>query len=498
MKILLVSSEVVPFAKTGGLADVCGALPGELSQLGHEVIVCLPAYQCVLDSGQPIESDGPELTVPLGGASLTGRLLTSRLPGSEVPVWLVGQADLYERHGLYGDGAGEFGDNCARFSFFCRFVLELLAARNWYPDVLHCNDWQTGLIPAHLATRLANVDGYRNIATLMTIHNLAYQGNFSAGELPVTGMDPQYFNWRQMEFHDHLNLLKTGIVFADTISTVSPQYAREVQTAELGCGLENVLRQRHDRLFGVLNGIDTGVWNPQTDSFLTSNYDVENWSEGKAANKAALQQECGLTVQADAPLIGLVGRLAAQKGWSLILPVMSRWLAAHDVQWAVLGTGEPAIEAALGQLQQQYPQRIAAHLGFSDARAHQIEAAADIFLMPSQYEPCGLNQQYSMRYGTVPVVHRTGGLADTVLDADGPNLEQGTANGFVFDNFDYGSLESALGRAVLTLVRQTDVWRQLVRTGMTTDWSWSRSAAQYEQLYQWTRDRQRQPGAAGV
>ncbi len=498
MKILLVSSEVVPFAKTGGLADVCGALPAELARLGHETIVCLPAYRSALACGLPVESTDIELTIPLGGGAVRGRLLTSRLPDSEVPVWLVAQDDFFARDGLYQQDGGDYRDNCARFSFFCQFALELLRATAWYPDVVHCNDWQTGLIPAHLATRLASVDQYRNVASLMTIHNLAYQGHFAAHEFPVTGMDPQYFNWQQMEFHEHINLLKTGIVFADAISTVSPQYAREIQTPETGCGLENVLRERQDRLFGVLNGIDTTVWNPRTDPHLSANYDDTNWQQGKRINKAALQQEAGLAIHPDTPLIGLVGRLATQKGWSLILPVMAHWLATHDVQWVVLGTGEPFLEDRLRQLQHQHPGRIAVHLGFSDSLAHQIESAADIFLMPSRYEPCGLNQQYSMQYGTVPVVHRTGGLADTVLDASGSNLAHGRANGFVFDSFDPDSLESALGRAVATLVRQTEVWQQLVHNGMTSDWSWSQSAARYEKLYQWTCQRKRQPGIATV
>lgn len=494
VKILLVSSEVVPFAKTGGLADVCNALPAALQKLGHEVVVCLPGYRATRLAGQPIEATGVELPVSLNGQPVRGRWTTTVLPDSGVPVWLVEQEDLFGRDGLYQDENGDFADNCRRFSFFCRFVLELLAHQSWYPDILHCNDWQTGLIPAHLATRLADVDGYRHITTLMTIHNLAYQGNFPADQFCWTGMDTRFFNWRQMEFHEHLNLLKTGIVFADLVSTVSPAYAREIQTEPFGCGLQNVLQERQDRLFGVLNGIDTDAWNPQTDAALHRNYGVDDWQEGKAACKQWLQEQAGLTPDPDVPVIGLVGRLAAQKGWSLIMPVMQRWLAEHPVQWIVLGKGEPEIEQGLDRLQQAHPGRLVVHIGFSDSLARQIEAASDIFLMPSRYEPCGLNQQYSMRYGAVPVVHRTGGLADTVVDADPHNLDQQTANGFVFDNFEAEQLNTAVRRAVLTWLHDRQRWQQLVNTGMQTDWSWQRSANQYVRLYQRAKQQARASG----
>ena len=484
MKILLVSSEVVPFAKTGGLADVCGALPAEMAKLGHEVVVCLPAYRSALSGRQPIESTETELTVPMGDWQATGRLLISKLPNSDVTVWLVQHDGFFGRDGIYQDSSGDFGDNCQRYSFFCRFVLDLLKAREWFPDVIHCNDWQTGLIPAHLATRLANEPGYRQIGTLMTVHNLAYQGHFSPELFPCTGIDPKYFNWRYMEYFGRLNLLKTGIVFADAISTVSPQYAREIQTPEQGCGLEDVLKQRNDRLFGLLNGIDTIEWSPKTDEFLVARYDIDDWREGKAANKQVLQQATGLP-QNDAPMIGLVGRIASQKGWSLILPVMQQWLERHNIQWAVLGTGDSATESALRELRYRYPDRLAVGLGFSDEMAHRIEASSDIFLMPSRYEPCGLNQMYSMRYGTVPVVHRTGGLADTVIDVSSDHAGRGVANGFAFESFDEGGLQWALARAVNTWRHRQDIWQELVHSGMTHDWSWTKSARRYEELYRW-------------
>lgn len=484
MKILLASSEVVPFAKTGGLADVCGALPTALRKDGHEVVVCLPAYKTALESGLPLERSGTRLQLSMGHWEAEGELFLSQLPDSDVPVWLVRHDGFFGRDGLYQDDKGDFGDNCQRFAFFSRFVLESLNARGWFPDLIHCNDWQTGLVPALLETRYRLQAGYEAIATLMTVHNLAYQGIFSRELFSSTGMDARYFNWQSMEFYGNINLLKTGLVFADAISTVSPSYAREIQTAEHGCGLENVLRERSDRLFGLLNGIDTREWDPENDRCLVARYGLDNWREGKLANKEALQHETGLP-RRNVPLIGLVGRLVSQKGWSLILPVMRDWLARHDVQWAVLGSGEQRIEDSLRDLRARHPDKLVVGLGFSGDLAHRIEASSDIFLMPSRYEPCGLNQMYSMRYGTVPVVHRTGGLSDTVFDLTDENLLAGTANGFSFEHFDENGLHWALARAVNTLVDRPEVWSELVRNGMTVDWSWRRSARRYEELYRW-------------
>jgi starch synthase len=484
MKILLASSEVVPFAKTGGLADVCGALPAALREDGHEVVVCLPAYKSAMECGLPIERTGTRLELSMGHWEAAGELYLSQLPESDVPVWLVGHDGFFGRDGIYQDHNGDFGDNCQRFSFFSRFLLECLAERNWFPDVIHCNDWQTGLVPALLETRYRSQPGYDSIATLMTVHNLAYQGMFSPDLFSSTGMDRRYFHWQAMEYYGNINLLKTGLVFADAISTVSPRYAREIQTAEHGCGLENVLRERADRLFGLLNGIDTREWDPQNDASLAARFGIDNWREGKQANKEALQRETGLP-RRDVPLIGLVGRLVSQKGWSLILPVMRDWLSRYDVQWAVLGSGEQRIEDSLRDLRARHPDRLAVGLGFSGDLAHRIEASSDIFLMPSLYEPCGLNQMYSMRYGTVPVVHRTGGLADTVFDLNDENLLAGTANGFSFEHFDQSGLQWALGRAVNTLIDRPEVWETLVKNGMSVDWSWRRSARRYEELYRW-------------
>ena len=486
MKVLLASSEVVPFAKTGGLADVCGALPVELAKREVEVAVFLPAYRSTRDVGLEFQDTGIEFQIPIGSKMVGGKLLKSQLPNSEVTVYLVQQDDYFDRDGLYQDGDEEFKDNCERFAFFCRFIIDSLGQLDWIPDLVHCNDWQTGLIPAYLKTIYADDPRLNQIASLMTIHNLAYQGNFWHWDMLLTGIDWQYFNWRQMEFYGRLNLLKTGIIFSDAVNTVSPTYAREIQTAAQGCGLENVLQERAADLSGVLNGIDTNEWNPKTDPHIAANYDVENWKTEKPKCKAALQSLFGLDVDPVVPSIGIVGRMASQKGWSLIIEVMERWLESDiKVQWAILGTGDAAYQTALSQINERAPSTVGVRLEFSNELAHKIEAGADIFLMPSQYEPCGLNQQYSMQYGTVPVVHETGGLADTVVNLDQASLADQTANGFSFDQYHSRALEEALTRAI-QMYTLPNTWSQLVENGMNHNWSWSVSAAEYIKLYQST------------
>ncbi len=496
MNILLVASEAIPFAKTGGLADVIGSLPIELSKLGHHVTVMLPAYRQVYHSGQPIQATDILLDIPIGNKIVTGRLLRSDLPGSDVPVYLVEQSDYYDREQLYREEGVDYKDNCERFVFFCRAVMESIRLLRLDPDVLHANDWQAGLIPAYLDIEYRNARGYSDIASVLTIHNMAYQGQFWHWDMLLTGLDWKYFNWHQMEFYGHLNLLKTGIVFADAITTVSPTYALEIQQSPWGCGLENVLQQRSDCLTGIINGVDYSVWNPQIDSTIAAQYGVENWRAGKAACKTALQSELGLPQVDGVPLIGLIGRLVDQKGFDLVAQIIERWVTSADCQWAILGTGEPSYHEMLSQLQGDHPDKVAVRLEFSDAMAHRIEAGADIFLMPSRFEPCGLNQLYSLKYGTVPVVHATGGLADTIVPATGENLATRKANGFTFETYSASAFEAALGRACDTLRTDASTWNQLVTTGMRQDWSWTASARKYTQLYQDTISRAKQAACA--
>lgn len=483
MNIVIASSEVVPFAKTGGLADVCGALPIELARLGHRPIVFLPAFRSVYRAGRPIEPIGEEFSIPIGNRIVTGSFERSSLPHGDVPVILVKQPQFFDRAELYREHGHDYPDNCERFVFFCRAVMEGIRSLDLDVDVLHCNDWQTGLIPAYLELEYRHVPRYERIASLLTLHNLAYQGSFWHWDMQLTGLDWKHFNWSQMEFFGRLNLLKTGLVFANALSTVSPRYAREIQTPEHGCGLEGVLRHRAGDLHGIINGVDESIWNPATDAHLVRTYDADSWRDGKAACKQAMQQELGLPVES-VPVVGLIGRLAEQKGWRLIIDVMRTLLPRSDVQWAILGTGEPEFHAALGELSHAYPQKVAAKLMFSDALAHRIEAGSDLFLMPSRYEPCGLNQLYSLKYGAVPIVHETGGLADTIVNLDESSLAAGTANGFSFPEHTSEQLLATLRRALDVYRHQPEVWSQLVERGMRQDWSWTHSAREYVQLYE--------------
>lgn len=489
MNILMVASEAIPFAKTGGLADVVGALPVELARLGHQVTVMIPAYRHAKTSGQQLEQTNVQLDIPIGNKIVSGTLLRSELPNSNVAVYLVEQDEYFDRPELYRQDGTDYRDNCERFVFFSRAVMESIRLLDLSPNIIHANDWQTGLVPAYLDVEYRDAPGYGEIASVFTIHNMAYQGQFWHWDMLLTGLDWKYFNFHQMEFYGNLNLLKAGIVFSDAVTTVSPTYAREIQHSELGCGLQETLQQRSATVSGIINGVDYSVWNPQHDERIAAKYTVDDWKEGKAICKRALQEQLGLPCRDDVPLVGVVGRLVDQKGFDLIARVMEQWVNHVDVQWVILGTGEPGYHDLLQRLQDEHPGKAAVRLTFSDELAHRIEAGADLFLMPSRYEPCGLNQLYSLKYGTVPVVHRTGGLADTIAHPTGENLANRTANGFVFDDYDAGALESVLGIACDTYRNDKGAWEQIVTTGMRQDWSWKTSAREYASLYEETLQR---------
>ncbi len=491
MNILVATSEAVPFSKTGGLADVCGSLPIELARLGHNPAVILPAYRQTRYCGLPIEPMGIDFIVPIGSKTVTGHLLRSTLPGGQVPVYLVQQDQYYDREELYRSDGKDYIDNCERFVFFSRAVMEAIRLLKFPVDVIHANDWQTGLVPAYLQIEYRGMPGYEQIASLFTIHNLAYQGKFWHWDMLLTGLDWEYFNWHQMEFHGKLNLMKTGLTFADSISTVSPRYAEEIQSAPFGCGLEGVLHQRRDVLSGILNGVDAKQWNPVSDPHLPVNYGPDSVGQNKPICKAALQKEFGLPEREDVPLVGLIGRLCDQKGFDLVVEVIRERVEEMDLQWVVLGTGEPKYHELLQSLADRFPRKVAVRLEFSNPLAHRIEAGADLFLMPSRYEPCGLNQLYSLKYGTVPVVRATGGLADTITDTNEDTLAAGTANGFSFQEYSASALSETLNRAS-SAYSQPEVFNQLKATGIRQDWSWTHSAGQYEQLYEQTIARRRQ------
>ncbi len=475
MRVLFCISEAVPLAKTGGLGDVGGALPAALASLGCEVRVVLPRYRGVDTAGW---RRAGSVDVTLGDRTVQAAIWDGAMPDTGVPVWLVDQPDLFDRDGIYGAGGSDFPDNLARFSCLCQVALAWVNRQAWRPDLIHCHDWQTALIPPLLAS-----GRYPPLPTVLTIHNLAYQGIFPAGQFSLTGLPPRMFAVRGLEYWGKVNVLKGGLVFADMLSTVSPTYAREIQTPEYGAGLDGVLRERSAHLVGILNGVDYRVWDPAHDRYLPARYTREDLS-GKRVCKEHLQREVGLEVSPQTPLAGMVGRLVEQKGVDLVVAVAPDLLAL-GAQLVVLGTGEPRYERMLTDLARQHPGRVAVRIGFDEALAHRIEAGADLFLMPSRYEPSGLNQLYSLRYGTVPVVRRTGGLADSITDATPQALEAGTATGFVFDDYSPAALREALARA-LQAYRTPAVWRALQRTGMAADFSWQAAARRYRELYERT------------
>lgn len=497
MNILFATTEAIPFAKTGGLGDVCGSLPIELARLGHPSTLIMPAFRQIHDAGVPVEPTGIRFDVPIGGKTVAGSFLCSKLPGSEVPVYFVKQDAYYDRPEIYGTGGQDYRDNCERFVFFSRAVLEAIRLLDLETDVVHANDWQTGLVPAYLKIEYRGLPRYDQVAVLYTIHNLAYQGRFWHWDMLLTNLDWKYFNWRQLEFYGDLNLMKTGLTFADMLNTVSPRYAKEIQTAPFGCGLEGVLQHRRDDLSGIINGVDYTEWDPATDRHLAVNYDVQTVHEKKPLCKQALQREFGLPENPAVPLVAAIGRLTSQKGFDLIAQLIPQWAQEESVQWVILGAGEAKYHELLSTLGERYPRTVAVRLEFCVPLAHKIEAGADILLMPSRFEPCGLNQLFSLKYGTVPVVRATGGLADTILHSTPQTLVAGTANGFSFREYSALALSETLRQACGLYRDDPEAWRRLIETGMRQDWSWNRSARQYVRLYERTLSKRRLPVTAG-
>jgi len=480
MRVLFVSSEVEPFARTGGLGDVSGALPAALDALGHDIAVFTPFYRETRLKGFDARPMEVKLDIRLRDKTVSAGLALAELPGSGVKVYLLRCDDYYDRAYLYRTPEGDDEDNAERFIFMCRACLEAVRALGLDVDVIHANDWQAALIPVYLKTLYAADERLAGVATLLTIHNLAYQGLFWHWDMPLTGLGWEHFNWRELEYFGRMNLLKGGIVFADVLNTVSKTYAREIQTRDGGVGLEDVLRARSEDLHGIVNGIDYSVWDPSVDEVIPQRFSPHAM-EGKAACKRALQEEAGLAVDPEAPLVGFIGRLTAQKGLDIFTSALPRILGL-GCQMVVLGTGEDAFERLVARAAREHPRQVALTLAFDNALAHRIEAGCDMFLMPSRFEPCGLNQLYSLRYGTVPIVRSTGGLADTIVPYTPTGLRSGSSNGFVFSAYTPDALYAAVEEA-LTVFRDPAAWSRLVQNGMGQDWSWSHSAREYEKLY---------------
>lgn len=471
MRIILAAAEVNPLAKTGGLADVAGSLSRAIKAAGHDIRVVLPAYKCVGPWKPQFVKRENCIKVLMGKEEVEGSVWEGVL--DRLPVYLIEQEEYFNRDGLYGvPGGGDYPDNARRFAFFCHAVLKSLPMLPFRPEIIHCNDWHTALIPVLLRNRYFNDPFYRPIKTVYTIHNLGYQGQFDTAEGEALGIEPGL-----LEIHGRLNFMKGAIATADLLTTVSPTYAREIQTTELGFGLEGEIASRSDFLYGILNGIDTEEWNPQRDPYIPCNYDSSSFQEIKPANKASLQQELGLEVS-NVPLLAVVSRLADQKGIDLLLEAFPV-LLEQDLQVAVLGTGDKRVEQELGDLAERFSGRFALKLVFSDQLAHRIYAGADMLLVPSRYEPCGLTQMIGLRYGTVPLARATGGLVDTVIDVSDMD---GRGNGFVFRDYSAEKLIQTCRRAV-ELYHQPEAWKELMKKGMGADFSWRNSALEYLALY---------------
>ncbi|CAK0764180.1 Glycogen synthase 1 [Gammaproteobacteria bacterium] len=477
INVLFATSEVHPLVKTGGLADVSGSLPPALRALGYDIRLVVPAYPQALS-----RCERPTLArfLDLPGATTPVRIFESTLPDTDVPLYLVDCPAYFDRSGdLYGDGKADWPDNPQRFTLFSRAVVALARGHiglGWSPEVVHCNDWQTGLVPA-----LLSLEGYRP-KTIFTIHNLSYQGLFPWGTFVDLNLPMALWSPESMEFYGKVSFIKGGLVHADLLTAVSPTYAREICTPAFGYGLEGLLGARVNHLVGILNGANYSYWDPRNDTFLPYRYTPTDFS-GKAANKAALQRRLGLPVRPKVPLLGFIGRLVEQKGFDLVLAGLPD-LFQHPLQVVVLGSGDKLIEQEIRDLAARFPTQIAVRIGYDEELAHLVEAGADAFVMPSRFEPCGLNQLYSLRYGTLPVVRRTGGLADTVVDATPENIANERATGFVFDAATPSALTATLARALNLYYNHQDAWRGMMEVAMLADYSWTVSARHYSDLYQ--------------
>jgi len=478
MRVLFASSEVFPLVKTGGLGDVSSALPAALAAAGDEVRVLLPGYPAALAATRD-RRELARLGDPFGVGEVV--LVEGKAPDTGVTLWLLDCPALYTRDGgPYSDLAGrDWPDNGLRFGLLSWAAAMLTTDRSpvaWRPQILHCNDWQTGLAPAWLQAW----GNPGRVGTVFTIHNLAYQGRFSADLVGQLGLPPEMYAPEGLEYYETLSFLKAGIYYADRLTTVSPRYAREIQTPAFGYGMEGLLAWRSQVLTGILNGADYQVWNPATDRHLSLPFTPGN-AAGKAANKASLLNELGLQAQPHTPLMVVVTRLTEQKGMDLLLSVLPT-IVGLGAQIGVIGTGDRALEQAFLAAAAAHPDQVAVHIGYSEPLAHRLIAGGDMLLMPSRFEPCGLTQLYAFRYGTVPIGHAVGGLADTLVDTGYDTLLNGTANAFVFEHSNAGAFQWAIERAV-TLYRDQERWRRIIDAGLVQDFSWSRAAQRYQELY---------------
>lgn len=483
LNILFVSSEVEPFAKTGGLADVSCALPKSIKSLGHEVRIMMPRYRFIGERKFKLHDiiRLKEIPVPIGNSIKAGNIKSSFIENlkDKIQVYFLDNESYFGRDGIYQSPASkkDYKDNDERYIFFCRGVLETLRRLGWQPDIIHCNDWQTGLIPAYIKTIYKTDPLFKSIKTVFTIHNMAYQGVFPKESFIKSHLPEELFKTEGVEAYGSFNFLKTGIFYSDVITTVSEKYAEEICTSsEIGAGLNGLLSSRRKDLHGITNGIDYSIWNPAKDDLIYRKYDIKSL-EAKTDNKKALLAKFDLEYSEDRPVIGMISRLIAQKGFDILLEIMDD-IFHLDVNFILLVSGDSEFEKKLESINKKHSKRMGLVLGYDNELAHLLEAGADIFLMPSKYEPCGLNQMYSMRYGTIPIVHATGGLDDTVEDYAG----NGKGTGFKFYKYESKELMKAIQRA-LKVYQQPEEWKRIIRNAMSEDFSWTNSARKYINLY---------------
>jgi len=478
---LLVSSEVHPFSKTGGLADVVGALGKAFANAGHQVGVVTPLYRGLLDRFPEIKKLDWWLEVQIGDRRVQGEVWTLQ-PSKGLTIYFINKPEYFDRPELYQDATGDYPDNPERFTFFCKAATHLARYLPWQPEVVHIHDWQAGLVPLMIKHESRTAGWGNPPATCLTIHNLAYQGVFKAATYGLSNLPMEFFNPTGAEFHGFFSFLKTGIAFADALTTVSPRYAREITTELFGCGLDGFLRQRRGALFGILNGVDYEEWNTTENPHLMHPYSARRLA-GKSLNKVGLQHELGLPEAPEIPLFGSVTRLADQKGMDIQLGALEEMLSS-DMQFVLLGTGAPVFEKAYRDLARRFPNKVAVKIGYDQGLAHRIEAGCDFYLMPSRFEPCGLTQIYSLRYGTIPIVRATGGLDDSVIDF---TEDPAKPDGIKFREYSSRALAKGIRKA-LALYSQRDLLKRYRLNGMKSDFSWDKAVDEYLKVYEVARN----------
>lgn len=478
MKILYVSSEIAPFSRTGGLGDVAGSLPVALSELGAEVIVATPKYQDVNQEAFRLTDTGIDFQVEISDRSEAGHAWLGRL-GDSIPVYLITHDHYFNREGYYGNEHGDYVDNAERFIFFSRAVLELMIKLGEKPDIIHCNDWQTAMIPLYLKTKYNGCPNFSEVGTVMTVHNLNYQGIFEAHDMHVTNLGWSYFVPEHIEYYRKINFLKGGLIFADEVNTVSVKYAEETQTEEYGCGLDGVLRKRKRAISGILNGVNYLEWNPATDRFIKAKYSPNEFY-GKRSCKFDLQQEFGLEKRLDVTTIGVLSPLFEHKGFDLLADAFDE-IMELDVQFVLIGSGEKRFEEFFTKAQEKYQDRVGIRLGPNEVITHKILAGSDILLIPSKFEPDGVQQIYALKYGTIPLVHASGGLDDAVKNF---SRKSRTGNGFKFQRYTAGELLRKIKEAVALFRSDSEAWSILIQNGMSKDFSWKVAAEKYFEMYE--------------